>query len=332
MICLFTAAELPCRLSFHPLPSPLSTPAWVHVAARVCGSVWPVTDTTLVSMTSIRLRKCTGQWVRQWTSHAVCVVSSASTFRLVYLVYVAAWLNWCHRRDATILHASLVSSALALEYRSTATLTRQTGVVSGVLRGRISVWSLPPLLDVCHFTSSRRSPCVHLPSCPGCCTRAWGLERRRFRVTQVKPNENETKFHYRFIIYNMYLRLRKTKFESLEDELWMRQREKPWISFFWKPNRGNRVFVFEFWGRFGSVFRKPISEIFIGFRTPLKSSTSLHFNDYFPPLFATACGQRVSKKTRDCHKPDRCLSWHKTNKAEKAKSWNQNSNLIPLKI
>jgi len=37
MICLFTAAELPCRLlSFHPLPSPLTTPAWVHVAARVC--------------------------------------------------------------------------------------------------------------------------------------------------------------------------------------------------------------------------------------------------------------------------------------------------------
>ena len=31
-----------------------------------------MTDTTLVSMTSIRLRKCKGQWVRQWTSHAVC--------------------------------------------------------------------------------------------------------------------------------------------------------------------------------------------------------------------------------------------------------------------
>jgi len=58
----------------------------------------------------------------------------------------------------------------------------------------------------------------------------------------------------------------------LEDELWMRQREKP------PRNRGYRFFenrtaetefsVFEFWGRFGLVFRKPISEIFIRFRTP----------------------------------------------------------------
>jgi len=55
----------------------------------------------------------------------------------------------------------------------------------------------------------------------------------------------------------------------------MRQRwktvQKPRISVFWKLNRGNRVFGF--WilrsVRFGSVFRKPISEIFIGFRTPL---------------------------------------------------------------
>jgi len=35
------------------------------------------------------------------------------------------------------MHASLVSSALALEYRSTTTLTRQTGVVSGDLCGQI---------------------------------------------------------------------------------------------------------------------------------------------------------------------------------------------------
>jgi len=41
---------------------------------------------------------------------------------------------------------------------------------------------------------------------------------------------------------------------------------------FWKPNRRNRVFGF--WilrsVRFGSVFRKPISKIFIRFHTPLK--------------------------------------------------------------
>jgi len=114
--------------------------------------------------------------------------------------------------------------------------------------------------------------CVHLPSCPGCCMRTWGLGRRRFWVTQAKPNENETKFHYRLIIYNIYLRLRK-KFESLEDELWMRQREKPSQSrgyrFFENRTAETEFLVFEFWGRFGSVFRKPISEIFSGFRTPL---------------------------------------------------------------
>ena len=63
----------------------------------------------------------------------------------------------------------------------------------------------------------------------------------------------------------------------LQDELWMKQREKP------PPNRRSRFFenwtaeteflVFEIWilssVRFGSAFRKPISDIFIGFRTPL---------------------------------------------------------------
>jgi len=49
---------------------------------------------------------------------------------------------------------------------------------------------------------------------------------------------------------------------------------KPPKSVFWKPNRGNRVFVFlkkSFFLNFelSSVFRKPISEIFIGFCTPL---------------------------------------------------------------
>jgi len=53
---------------------------------------------------------------------------------------------------------------------------------------------------------------------------------------------------------------------TLEDKLWMRQHEKtvpkPPKTFLW-------VFRFEFWGQFGSVFRKPISDIFTGFRTPL---------------------------------------------------------------
>jgi len=64
-ICLFTAAELPelaWPLSFHLLPPQSLHPhECMRVAARVSGSVWPVTDATLVSMTSIRLRKCIAQ-------------------------------------------------------------------------------------------------------------------------------------------------------------------------------------------------------------------------------------------------------------------------------
>ena len=58
----------------------------------------------------------------------------------------------------------------------------------------------------------------------------------------------------------------------LQDELWMRQREKL------SPNCQSRFFenwtaetefsVFEFWGQFGSVFRKPMSDIFIEFAHP----------------------------------------------------------------
>jgi len=43
-------------------------------------------------------------------------------------------------------------------------------------------------------------------------------------------------------------------------------------SVFWKPNHANRGFGFWIFlrsVRFSSVFRKPISDIFIGFRTPL---------------------------------------------------------------
>jgi len=52
---------------------------------------------------------------------------------------------------------------------------------------------------------------------------------------------------------------------------------KPPKSVFWKPNSGKQVF--SFWilrsVRFGSVFGKPISEIFIGFRTPLAYTASI---------------------------------------------------------
>jgi len=41
--------------------------------------------------------------------------------------------------------------------------------------------------------------------------------------------------------------------------------------FFENRTAETEFWVFEFWGQFGSVFKKPISEIFIGFRTPLDS-------------------------------------------------------------
>jgi len=65
----------------------------------------------------------------------------------------------------------------------------------------------------------------------------------------------------------------------LQDELWMRQREKP------SPNRRcqfsenwtaeTEFSVFELWGRFGSVFRKMIFKIFIRFRTPLARNPNM---------------------------------------------------------
>jgi len=42
---------------------------------------------------------------------------------------------------------------------------------------------------------------------------------------------------------------------------------------FWKQTRKVTFQFLEFWGQFGSVFRKPICIIFIGFRTPLSHHT-----------------------------------------------------------
>jgi len=41
------------------------------------------------------------------------------------------------------------------------------------------------------------------------------------------------------------------------------------VGFLKTEPRKTEFSVFEFWAQFGSVFRKPISPIFIGFRTPL---------------------------------------------------------------
>jgi len=60
----------------------------------------------------------------------------------------------------------------------------------------------------------------------------------------------------------------------LQDELWMRQREKPSLTAevgFLKTEPRKLSFRFLNF-ELGSVFRKPISEIFIVFRTPLKNT------------------------------------------------------------
>jgi len=44
---------------------------------------------------------------------------------------------------------------------------------------------------------------------------------------------------------------------------------KPPKSVFENQTAKTEFSVFEFWGQFGSFFRKPISDIFVGFRTPL---------------------------------------------------------------
>jgi len=63
---------------------------------------------------------------------------------------------------------------------------------------------------------------------------------------------------------------------TLEDELWIRQREKlspnGWSRFFKNQTEETEFSVFEFWGQLGSVFRKPICNIFITFCTPIASA------------------------------------------------------------
>jgi len=116
-----------------------------RVAARVGGSVWPVTDANLVSMTSIRLCKCTAQIQLYVSGLGSGLLSLCCEFSFNIQTCWSS-VRGCMTKlvpptDAAILsvmHASLISSALASEYRSTDTMTRQTGVVSDDLHGRIS--------------------------------------------------------------------------------------------------------------------------------------------------------------------------------------------------
>jgi len=114
-----------------------------------------------------------------------------------------------------------------------------------------------------HLSFHQQSPVavrVHLASCPGHARVRKGWSARGFELrkrSQMKTKRNSS-------CWKMNC-----------DETTWKTIPKLRISVFWKPNRGNRVFGF--WilrsVRVGSVFRKPISKIFIGFRTPLITAT-----------------------------------------------------------
>jgi len=104
------------------------------------------------------------------------------------------------------------------------------------------------------------------------------LEMTYFRDELVQPIVSRSDSELEVQRYDMKKNTVTVDPIMLQDELWMKQREKL------SPNRRSRFFenrtaetkfsVFEFWGLFSSVFRKPMSEIFIGFRTPLTGKSS----------------------------------------------------------
>jgi len=125
---------------------PATTPEHMLAATRADGSVSLVTDATPVSMAGIRLRRCTAQvqlQVSRFSSGLLSqsVVSSASTFRRTDLV-CETWLNWCRQRNAAVLSATAgrlsFHQCWHQNIRGTATVKRQTGLVSGDLGGWIS--------------------------------------------------------------------------------------------------------------------------------------------------------------------------------------------------
>jgi len=99
------------------------------------------------------------------------------------------------------------------------------------------------------------------------------LEITYFRDELVQLNVSRSDLEQEVQRYSMKKNTLAVDSIMLQDELWMRQREKPspnrWSRFFENRTAQTEFSVSEFWDRFDSVFRKPISEIFIGFRTPI---------------------------------------------------------------
>jgi len=106
-----------------------------------------------------------------------------------------------------------------------------------------------------------------------CCLMCMTLEMMYFHAELVQLTVNRSDSELEVHRHGMKKNTLTVDPIPLQDELWMRQREKPspncWSRFFENRTVETEFSVFEFWGRFSSVFRKPISEIFIGFRTPL---------------------------------------------------------------
>jgi len=115
--------------------------------------------------------------------------------------------------------------------------------------------------------------------CTVCCLVCMMLEMTYFRAELVQLIASRSDLELEVQKYGMKKNALTVDAIMLQDELWIRQREKP------SPNCQSRFLenqttetefsVFQFWGRFGSVFRKPISEIFIRFHTPLCCLQSL---------------------------------------------------------
>jgi len=285
--------EFACACRFIPSPSPVTTPAWVFVAARVrsrasifwCqrrrnetrvhhrqyGSVAPAAP---IYLNLVMLPRTLDKriWMLKLNSqHRLrSPLPNPLTKRL-------SWVCAVHLRNLILVMETRVAPVkrqTLLHWRGRQVLSQVTYVVEylgtrnkaqrvvcllfSMSRLR-SLWSLPPLL-ACHFTSSRRSPCVYTsPPVQGmhACVRV-GAPAVWSYASEAKWKPNEIHHVGRWTV--------------------MRQREKPsWnreYRFFENRTAETEFSFFEFWGRFGSVrfLWKPISEIFIGFRTPLGKS------------------------------------------------------------
>ena len=144
-----------------------------------------------------------------WTvDFSARVLSSASAFRRIDLVYVTAWLNWCHQHDTALLSMTACGSCFisagirtSQRHSGTAVVKWQTGLVSSHATYVVEYLGTGKncndcnLWDLCrHYTClsfRQRSPCVYAsPPVHGMhtCVRVGG---GGFELRRWSANENE---------------------------------------------------------------------------------------------------------------------------------------------